>query len=93
MLSDRQVAERLVINDMLSWLHADSGNFYSIRGEHAKAVSFFRRALKLDKSYLAAWTLMGHEYVELSNTHAAIESYRRACGPCFPHLRPNSAMI
>ena len=23
---------------------------------------------------------MGHEYVEMSNTHAAIESYRRACG-------------
>jgi anaphase-promoting complex subunit 8 len=25
---------------------------------------------------------MGHEYVELSNTHAAIESYRKACGTC-----------
>ncbi|UKZ72950.1 hypothetical protein TrVFT333_000587 [Trichoderma virens FT-333] len=25
-----------------------------------------------------SWTLMGHEYVELKNTHAAIESYRRA---------------
>jgi anaphase-promoting complex subunit 8 len=39
----------------------------------------FRQALKLDRGYLTAWTLMGHEYVELSNTHAAIESYRRAC--------------
>ncbi|OWP05265.1 anaphase-promoting complex subunit [Marssonina coronariae] len=29
-------------------------------------------------SCLSAWTLMGHEYVELKNTHAAIESYRRA---------------
>lgn len=32
----------------------------------------------LDRSFLAAWTLMGHEYVEMKNTHAAIESYRRA---------------
>lgn len=39
----------------------------------------FRQALKLDRGYLTAWTLMGHEYVEMSNTHAAIEAYRRAC--------------
>lgn len=55
------------------------GNFYSLRGDHSKAIAMFRRALKLDRKYLAAWTLMGHEYVEVSNTHAAIEAYRRAC--------------
>ena len=32
----------------------------------------------LDRSFLSAWTLMGHEFVEMKNTHAAIESYRRA---------------
>ena len=32
----------------------------------------------LDRNFLSAWTLMGHEYVEMKNTHAAIESYRRA---------------
>lgn len=56
------------------------GNYYSLISDHEKAVTYFRRALKLNKSYLAAWTLMGHEYVELKNTHAAIESYRRAVG-------------
>jgi anaphase-promoting complex subunit 8 len=56
------------------------GNYYSLMSDHEKAVTYFRKALKLDRSYLAAWTLMGHEYVELKNTHAAIESYRRAVG-------------
>jgi anaphase-promoting complex subunit 8 len=54
------------------------GNYYSLLSQHEKAVSYFRRALTLDRSCLSAWTLMGHEYVELKNTHAAIESYRRA---------------
>jgi anaphase-promoting complex subunit 8 len=55
-----------------------TGNYYSLLSQHEKAVSYFRRALTLDRSCLSAWTLMGHEYVELKNTHAAIESYRRA---------------
>ena len=54
------------------------GNYYSLKSEHEKAVVYFRRALTLDRTFLAAWTLMGHEYVEMKNTHAAIESYRRA---------------
>ncbi|KAI5310896.1 Anaphase-promoting complex subunit 23 [Ascosphaera atra] len=53
------------------------GNYYSLRSEHEKAVVYFRRALTLDRSFLSAWTLMGHEYIEMKNTHAAIESYRR----------------
>jgi anaphase-promoting complex subunit 8 len=56
------------------------GNHYSIRGEHEKAIKYFRRATHLDRTYLAAWTLLGHEYVELKNSHAAIEAYRRAVG-------------
>ena len=54
------------------------GNYYSLKAEHEKAVMYFRRALTLDRSFLSAWTLMGHEYTEMKNTHAAIESYRRA---------------
>jgi len=54
------------------------GNYYSLKSEHEKAVQYFRRALLLDRTFLSAWTLMGHEYVEMKNTHAAIESYRRA---------------
>ncbi|XP_010515126.1 PREDICTED: anaphase-promoting complex subunit 8-like [Camelina sativa] len=54
------------------------GNYYSLKGQHEKAVMYFRRALKLNKKYLSAWTLMGHEYVEMKNTPAAIDAYRRA---------------
>ncbi|KAI9594348.1 anaphase promoting complex subunit 8 [Syncephalis fuscata] len=54
------------------------GNYYGLRQDHEKAISYYRRALKLNRHYLAAWTLMGHEYLELGNMHAAIEAYRRA---------------
>ncbi|KAL4446289.1 hypothetical protein ABPG77_003096 [Micractinium sp. CCAP 211/92] len=54
------------------------GNYYSLRGMHERAVQYFRRALRLKPDYLSAWTLMGHEYVELKNPPAAIEAYRHA---------------
>ena len=54
------------------------GNYYSLRSLHDVAVQHFRRALRLDPSYLSAWTLMGHEFVEMRNTHAAVEAYRAA---------------
>lgn len=65
--------------EMLIYPNCALGNLYSLRGDHAKAIAMFRQSLRLDRGYLTAWTLMGHEYVEMSNTHAAIESYRKAC--------------
>ena len=53
-------------------------NYYSLKGLHEKSVVYFKRALKLNRKYLSAWTLMGHEYVEMKNTPAAIDAYRRA---------------
>lgn len=53
-------------------------NYYSLKAEHEKAITYYQRALILKRSCLSAWTLMGHEFIELKNTHAAIESYRRA---------------
>lgn len=46
------------------------------RGMHERAVQYFRRALRLNPHYLSAWTLMGHEYVELKNPPAAIGKRR-----------------
>ncbi|OIR56413.1 MAG: anaphase-promoting complex subunit Apc8/Cdc23 [Amphiamblys sp. WSBS2006] len=54
------------------------GNCNSLRGNHEEAILFFRRALKLDPAHSTAWTLMGHEYIELSNLAGSIECYRRA---------------
>lgn len=42
------------------------------RPQHDRAVVAFQRALRLNRAYLSAWTLMGHEYVELKNPAAAI---------------------
>lgn len=56
------------------------GNYYSIKGQHEKAVGYFLRALKRDRRCLSAWTLMGHEFIELKNSGAAVESYRQAAG-------------
>lgn len=54
------------------------GNYYSLRGEHEKGVLYFKQALRINPNYAAAWTLLGHEHLQLRNTNAAIESYRRA---------------
>ncbi|TGZ71219.1 hypothetical protein CRM22_002761 [Opisthorchis felineus] len=54
------------------------GNFFSLRGQHDKAVLYFQRALKLKPSYSLVWTLIGHEYTELRNTKAAVHAYRQA---------------
>ncbi|OBT51968.1 hypothetical protein VE04_07367 [Pseudogymnoascus sp. 24MN13] len=54
------------------------GNYYSLSSRHEDAVNYFRRALNLDRNFSPAWTLLGHEYFKLQNTHAAIESYRHA---------------
>ena len=56
------------------------GNYYSSRSDHTKAITYFKRSLMLNREYLPAWTLMGHEFVELKNSHAAIEAYRKAIG-------------
>ncbi len=54
------------------------GNYHNSRGDRLRAVDAFKRAVKLDPSFLTAWVLLGHEYVELRNSHAAAEMYRRA---------------
>ncbi|KAG2226456.1 hypothetical protein INT45_014200 [Circinella minor] len=53
-------------------------NYHSARGEIKESVEYFKRALALDRDYHLAWTLLGHDYIELKNMHSAIECYRRA---------------
>ncbi|VVC29327.1 Hypothetical protein CINCED_3A016590 [Cinara cedri] len=54
------------------------GNYFSLHGEHQKAMRYFHRALKLNPLCLAAWTLLGQEYMELKNSNDAIQSYSKA---------------
>ena len=37
------------------------GNYYSLIGEHAKAANQFKRAISLDKNFLAGYTLLGKQ--------------------------------
>lgn len=54
------------------------GNYYSLKGEHEKSVTYFQRALHLNRNFTPAWILMGHEFMEMKNTPAAIDAYRTA---------------
>ncbi|KAH8828042.1 hypothetical protein DL96DRAFT_1601410 [Flagelloscypha sp. PMI_526] len=54
------------------------GNHHSMRAERRQAIQYFRRAIQLDRTFLSAWTLLGHEYVELKDPQAAITAYRNA---------------
>lgn len=67
-MNDKYRPETCVIN----------GNYYSKKSDHVKAILYFKRAIKLDASYLSAWTLMGHEYMEIKNASEAIIAYRTA---------------
>lgn len=48
---------------------------------------YFHRALKLNPQYLSAWTLLGHEFMEMRNTNGAIHSYRQAIGMYYLYVR------
>lgn len=67
-------SSRLLVIPIFSVCH--TGNYYSLRSQHEKAALYFQRALKLNPRCLGAWTLMGHEYMEMKNTSAAIQAYR-----------------
>jgi tetratricopeptide (TPR) repeat protein len=54
------------------------GNYYAMSGRHDKSLFYFKRAVTIDPLYLSGWTLMGHEYLEMKNTAAAVEAYRTA---------------
>ncbi|KAJ3196999.1 Anaphase-promoting complex subunit 23 [Irineochytrium annulatum] len=55
-------------------------NYYSLQGEREKAIEYFQRATKLNQKNSLPWTLIGHEYVEMTRSHAAVDAYRRAIG-------------
>jgi anaphase-promoting complex subunit 8 len=58
--------------------HCIQGNLYSSEGRHAAAVGAFKRALVAKRDCESAWTLMGHEHVELRQTDEAVKCYRHA---------------
>ncbi|XP_055357939.1 cell division cycle protein 23 homolog [Paramacrobiotus metropolitanus] len=54
------------------------GNFFSLLGDHEKAIQNFNRALRYNPDLHHVWTLIGHEHVELKQTDLAMRSYSNA---------------
>ncbi|CAD2219224.1 anaphase-promoting complex subunit 8 [Angomonas deanei] len=52
------------------------GNYYVFLGQHERSVLHFRRATVIQPTFVAAWTLLGHAYVETKNSAAAVEAYK-----------------
>ncbi|CAG0915754.1 unnamed protein product, partial [Notodromas monacha] len=54
------------------------GNLNSLRGNHEKSILHFQRVLKINPSHKFAWTLLGHEFIQLTEPLKAIQCYRNA---------------
>jgi tetratricopeptide (TPR) repeat protein len=54
------------------------GNCYSLQREHEVALKFFNRAIQLDNNYAYAYTLCGHEYVDMESYQQARVCYNQA---------------
>jgi len=54
-----------------------TGNLFSLRQDRARAISYFRRAIQMKPDFISAWTLIGHEYIEMRNFAEAISSYHK----------------
>ena len=56
------------------------GNRYSLCEENENALVAFKRALLLDPECSVAWTLAGHECIEMKKIEDSIIFYRCAIG-------------
>lgn len=54
------------------------GNYYALKRQHERAVTYFKRALRSNRNFHSALILLGHEFIELRNFPAALEVYRQA---------------
>ena len=55
-----------------------AGNCFSIQKEHENAIKFFQRAVQVDPNFAYAYTLLGHEYVNIEELDKALSCYRSA---------------
>eukprot|EP00210_Caulerpa_lentillifera_P001021 g984.t1 len=54
------------------------GNYYASAKDHTKAISYYDQALRINRYYSSAWTLMGHELVAQGTIQEATDAYTRA---------------
>ncbi|KRZ96749.1 Cell division cycle protein 23 -like protein, partial [Trichinella sp. T8] len=65
-------------DEMVSHKRALTANYYSSMRKHEEAMSWYTRAVKLDPNSCNAWTLLGHEGLELRNYISSSHAYSRA---------------
>ncbi|KRX77041.1 Cell division cycle protein 23 -like protein, partial [Trichinella sp. T6] len=65
-------------DEMVSHKRALTANYYSSMRKHEEAMSWYTRAVKLDPNSCNAWTLLGHEGLELRNYISSSQAYSRA---------------
>jgi tetratricopeptide (TPR) repeat protein len=79
------------------------GNYYSLKGDHEKALVYFKRCLRLNPAYLAAWTLMVTpslllsfssslcEFIIAPDSHASLPAHLRGMNSssCATRLPPS----
>jgi len=54
-------------------------NYYSLKGDHNKAIDFFDRAVRIrPDENSGTWILLGHEYSEINEPQMAIQAYKKA---------------
>ena len=56
------------------------GNKFSLAKEHLLAVKYFKRAIFVDRRFTYAYTLAGHEFLELGQVEEAGLHFQRAIG-------------
>lgn len=54
------------------------GNCFSLEKKHEQAVEALERAIRLDSSFGYAYSLLGHELIDLNEPAKASQSFRKA---------------
>lgn len=54
-----------------------TGNYFSLRGDRPRAITYFQRAIQMKPDFISAWALIGHEYIELRSFAQAINAYHK----------------
>ena len=54
------------------------GNKFSLKGDHTTALKYFKRAIFVDRLFTYAYTLAGHEFLELEELEEAGKHFQGA---------------
>lgn len=56
------------------------GNLYNMACQHHESALYFQQSVILNSGYTEAWTLLGHQFVEIRNLPSSLVCYKKAIG-------------